>query len=87
MWYDKHVFRWMKNPSYSQDMRWRCCGAQELSPGGCTDLCDLCGAVWGKGPPCVLIRHPDSNLQQGMAGYEVHVKTHELVDMNMEENK
>eukprot|EP00092_Neocalanus_flemingeri_P004094 GFUD01004406.1.p1 GENE.GFUD01004406.1~~GFUD01004406.1.p1 ORF type:complete len:421 (+),score=91.63 GFUD01004406.1:429-1691(+) len=66
------------------DMRWSCCGAQELSPGGCTDLCDLCGAVWGKDPPCVLIRHPDSNLQQSLAGYEVHVKNHDLVDISEE---
>ena len=62
-------------------MRWSCCGAQELSPGGCTDLCDLCGVVWGKDPPCVLIKHPDINMQQSMALYEVHVKDHDLVDM------
>jgi len=69
------------------DMRWSCCGAQELTPGGCTDLCDLCGVVWGKAPPCVLIKHPDSNLQQGMAGYEVHVKNHDLVDIDQEHKK
>jgi len=64
------------------DMRWSCCGAQELSPGGCTELCDLCDVVWGNDPPCVLIRHPDSNLQQSMGGYEVHVKEHDLVELD-----
>ena len=68
--------------SIFQDMRWSCCDAQELSPGGCTDLCDLCGVVWDKSPPCVLIRHPDSNLQQSMPGYEVHVKIHNHVDIS-----
>ena len=40
------------------DMRWSCCGAQELVPGGCTHLCDLCNCKWGDGEakPCVLIR-------------------------------
>jgi len=68
------------------DMRWSCCDAQELSPGGCTDLCDLCGATWGTAPPCVLISHPDSNLQQSLAGYEVHVKKHDLIDMDKEDS-
>ena len=40
-----------------QDMRYRCCGMQELAAGGCTDLCDKCGERWGTAPPgCVMIR-------------------------------
>ena len=66
-------------------MRWSCCGAQELAPGGCTALCDLCRDVWGAGKPCVLIKHPDSNLQKGLEGYEVHVKSHDLVDVAIKE--
>ena len=62
-------------------MRYSCCDAQELAPGGCTDLCDLCGVSWGQGTPCVLIKHPDGNLQQTMSGYEVYVKNHDLVSI------
>jgi len=68
------------------DMRYRCCGMQELAEGGCTDLCDKCGAKWGespgeKPPGCVMIRHPDSGMQSSRAGYEVVVKDHDLVDI------
>eukprot|EP00092_Neocalanus_flemingeri_P004241 GFUD01004561.1.p1 GENE.GFUD01004561.1~~GFUD01004561.1.p1 ORF type:complete len:421 (+),score=123.54 GFUD01004561.1:440-1702(+) len=62
------------------DMRWSCCNAPELSPGGCSELCDLCGAVWGSSAkPCVMIKHPDINMQKEMDGYGVHVKKHDLV--------
>lgn len=64
------------------DMRYRCCGMQELAEGGCTDLCDKCGAKWGEKPPgCVMIRHPDSGMQSSRAGYEVVVKDHDLIDI------
>ena len=63
-------------------MRWSCSDAQELSPGGCTDICDLCGVVWGKGAPCVPMSHPDINQRKSMAGYEVHIKNHDLVDIS-----
>jgi len=63
-----------------QDMRWSCCNQPELSQDGCTDLCDLCGDTWGSSAkPCVMIRHPDINMQNNMEGYQVHVKTHDLV--------
>jgi len=70
-----------------EDMRWSCCGAQERSPVGCTDKCDLCEAVWGSGSPCVLIKRPDSNLQLGLEKYEVHIKDHDLVNIETEEKK
>jgi len=60
------------------DMRWSCCRMPELEAGGCTELCDLCGQVWGSGEPCVLIKHPDANLANNLHGYEVHVKEHIL---------
>jgi len=64
------------------DMRYRCCGMQELAEGGCTDLCDKCGAKWGEKPPgCVMIRHPDSGMQSSRADYEVVVKDHDLIDI------
>lgn len=62
------------------DMRWSCCKAPELTPGGCKDLCDLCDDEWGSpAKPCVMIRHPDINMQNNMEGYQVHVKSHDLV--------
>jgi len=62
------------------DMRWSCCNGAELTPGGCTELCDLCDAVWGSSAkPCVMIKHPDINMQKDMGGYQVHVKKHDLV--------
>merc|ERR1712059_2193 len=49
------------SPVKITDMRYKCCGMTELAEGGCTDICDKCGAVWGTQPPgCVMIRHPDS---------------------------
>ena len=67
-----------------QDMRWSCCDMPELAKGGCVDLCDHCDKQWGSSDPCVLIKHPDINMQKSLEGYEVHVKEHDLVDIAME---
>jgi len=62
------------------DMRWSCCNFPELSQGGCTELCDLCDQPWGSSAkPCVMIKHPDINMQKDLEGYQVHVKEHDLV--------
>ena len=60
------------------DMRWSCCRMPELEAGGCTDLCDQCGEVWGQGNPCILIKQPDVNLAHNLHGYTVHEKDHHL---------
>lgn len=63
------------------DMRYKCCGMQELAEGGCTDQCDKCGAKWGTKPPgCVMIRNP-GGLEESMPDYEVILKDHDLVDI------
>ena len=69
-------------------MRWDCCNMPELKEGGCTDLCDYCDKPWGSSPPCLMIRHPDINMQKDMEGYEVYIKEHDLVDIAVDvENK
>ena len=42
MHFMKIVQKWLEfnDISFDQDMRYRCCGMQELTEGGCTDLCD-----------------------------------------------
>ena len=62
------------------DMRWDCCRKGEKTQ-GCTVLCDHCDKVWGNGPPCVLIKHPDPNAAEAMDKYEVFKRKHALVDM------
>jgi len=68
------------------DMRYKCCGMQELSQGGCTDKCDKCEALWGErkpgpGPPgCVLIRNP-GGLPDSKLEFELVLKDHDLVDI------
>jgi len=69
------------------DMRWDCCNMPELKEGGCTDLCDYCDGLWGSSPPCLMIRHPDINMQKDMEGYEVHIKEHDLVDIAVDVEK
>jgi len=64
------------------DMRWSCCNSPELAPGGCTELCDLCEQPWGSSDkPCVMIKHPDINMQKDLEGYQVFVKKHDLVQI------
>ena len=53
------------------DMRWSCCRMPELEEGGCTELCDHCGEVWGQGNPCTLIKQPDAKLAHNLNGYTV----------------
>lgn len=65
------------------DMRWSCCNSPELATGGCSELCDLCEEPWGSSAkPCVMIKHPDINMQKDLDNYQFHDKTHDLVHID-----
>ena len=68
-----------KNCVSVHDMRWSCCRKGEKAS-GCTFKC-CCGKIWGNGPGCILIKHPDPNAAEAMNEYEVFKKEHDLVDI------
>ena len=53
------------------------------SHSGCTFVC-VCGVVWGNGPPCIMIKHPDTNAAKSLHEYEVYKKKHSLVNIDID---
>ena len=49
---------------------------------GCAFFCDHCDGEWGAAKGCVLIRHPDLNAARKMGQYSVHIKEHNLQEVD-----
>jgi energy-coupling factor transporter ATP-binding protein EcfA2 len=61
-------------------MKYRCCDKTEQE-GGCTDVCNKCGVVWGREGGCTWIKPLDENKQKAEVDYEVMTKEHDLEEM------